>query len=320
MTFTMIPKPKHGSQQWLENRWRYNGRCVFGASDIPVLLGVSPWRTRGELYFDKITPPTVKEETAAMRRGNLLEAPLLAEAGRILGQEFVTPEFQYLKERLMVSFDGLPADYEDKTPEVIVEVKTTTAHAIESGDDLPDDWRAQGWAQSEIFGGAPVFFVVLDRRQNISVVELKDNPEARRYILEVTEEFGQSVDSSDATDQHVADLDADQIASYFKATDKIVELDQEAMRMVVELDLARRNKSDAEKQEKAAKDALAKILLDASVGTFKGESVISWKETAGRESFDSKALQKAHPDLYKQFTKITASYRTMRLINNKGDK
>jgi predicted phage-related endonuclease len=320
MTFTMIPKPKHGSQQWLENRWRYNGRCVFGASDIPVLLGVSPWRTRGELYFDKITPPTVKEETAAMRRGNLLEAPLLAEAGRILGQEFVTPEFQYLKERLMVSFDGLPADYEKKTPEVIVEVKTTTAHAIESGDDLPDDWRAQGWAQSEIFDGAPVFFVVLDRRQNISVVELKDNPQAREYILEVTEEFGQSVENQDAVEQHVAELDAEQIASYFKATEKTVELDKEAMRLIVELDLARRNKADAEKMEKASKDGLAKILLDASIGTFNGETVVSWKETAGRESFDSKAFQKAHPDIYKQFTKITASYRTMRLTNNKGDK
>ncbi|NBR70738.1 MAG: hypothetical protein EBT75_01355 [Proteobacteria bacterium] len=320
MTFTMIPKPKHGSQQWLENRWRHNGRCVFGASDIPVLLGVSPWRTRGELYFDKITPPTVKEETAAMRRGNLLEAPLLAEAGRILGQEFVTPEFQYLKERLMVSFDGLPANYQDKTPEVIVEVKTTTAHTIESGDDLPDDWRAQGWAQSEIFDGIPVFFVVLDRRQNISVVELADNPSARQYILEVTEEFGQSVDASDATEQHIADLDSEQIASYFKATDKIVEFDEEAMLLVVELDLARRTKAEAEKQEKAAKDGLAKILLDASVGTFNGDAVISWKETAGRESFDSKAFQKAHPEMFKDFTKVTASYRTMRLINSKGDK
>ena len=317
MTYQMIPKPTHGSVEWLNNRWKWDGRCVFGASDIPVLLGVSPWRNRGELYFDKLTPPVVKEETAAMRRGNILEAPILAEAGRILGREFVTPEFQYLKERLMVSYDGLPAD-ELTNPSMIVEVKTTTAHAIESADDLPQDWRAQGWAQSEVLGGVPVIFAVLDKRQNISVVELKDNPDARSFILEETERFGQQVDQGDSADEYVHELDSDQIATYFKATDKQIELDDEMFRWVIELETARAQKTEAEKAEKAAKDFLAKAMLDASVGVFHGEPVISWKETAGRESFDSKTFEKTHPDLFKQFTKVSSSYRTMRLINKKG--
>lgn len=317
MTYQMIPKPPHGSVEWLNNRWKWEGRCVFGASDIPVLLGVSPWRNRGELYFDKLTPPVVKEETAAMRRGNILEAPILAEAGRILGREFVTPEFQYLKGRLMVSYDGLPAD-ELENPSMVVEVKTTTAHAIESGDDLPQDWRAQGWAQSEVLGGVPVVFAVLDKRQNISVVELKDKPDARSFIMEEAERFGQQVDNSDATDDYVGELDSDQIATYFKASDKQIELSDEMFRWVIELETARANKTEAEKAEKAAKDFLAKAMLDASVGVFHGEPVISWKETAGRASFDSKSFEKSHPDLFKQFQKVSSSYRTMRLINKKG--
>lgn len=317
MTFTMVNKPKHGSVEWLNNRWKWEGRCVFGASDVPVLLGVSPWRTRGELYFDKLTPPQVKEETAAMRRGNILEAPILAEAGRILGREFVTPEFQYLKDRLMVSYDGLP-EGELENPSMIVEVKTTTAHTIESGDDLPQDWRAQGWAQSEVLGGVPVIFAVLDKRQNIAVVELQDNPDARRFIVEETERFGEQVDKGEGAEEHIAELDADQVATYFKATDREVEIDDELMRWVIELENARHNKTEAEKQEKAAKDMLAKAMLDATVAVFHGEPVLSWKETAGREAFDAKGFEKAHPDLAKQFTKITASYRTMRLINKKG--
>jgi len=317
MTFVMVPKPAHGSLEWLINRWKYEGRCVFGASDVPALLGVSPWRTRGELYFDKVTMPQVKEETAAMRRGNILEAPLLAEAGRILGREFATPEFQYLKQRLMVSFDGLPADELDN-PSMVVEVKTTTAHTIESGDDLPQDWRAQGWAQSEVLGGVPVVFVVLDKRQNISVVELQDNPDARQFILEETERFGEQVDKGEGAQEHIADLDADQIATYFKATERQLDIGDDLMRWVIELENARSAKTEAEKQEKTAKDEIAKAMLDATVALFHGEPVLSWKETAGRESFDAKAFEKAHPDLARQFTKITASYRTMRLINKKG--
>lgn len=317
MTVILIPKPLHGSLEWLQNRWRYEGRCVFGASDVPALLGVSPWRTRGELYFDKLTEPVIKEETAAMRRGNILEAPILAEAGRMLGREFVTPEFQYLKNRLMVSLDGLPADEVDN-PSMIVEVKTTTAHAIENSDDLPSDWCAQGWAQSEVFGGVPVMFAVLDRRQTISVVELQDNPAARQFIAEETQRFGEQVDKGESAHEYVDELDADQIALYFKATEKQIELDDELMRWVIELETARHTKTEAEKAEKIAKDFLAKAMLDASVGLFHGEPVISWKETAGRSSFDSKSFERSHPDIFKEFTKMSASYRTMRLINKKG--
>ena len=59
-------------------------------------------------------------------------------------------------------------------------------------------------------------------------------------------------------------------------------------------------------------------MLDASVGVFNGNPVISWKETAGRASFDTKSFERSHPDLFKEFTKMSASYRTMRLINKKG--
>jgi predicted phage-related endonuclease len=42
-----IPKPKHGSKEWLLTRWRDDlGRCVFGASDIPALMNASPYKTR----------------------------------------------------------------------------------------------------------------------------------------------------------------------------------------------------------------------------------------------------------------------------------
>jgi predicted phage-related endonuclease len=49
-----IPKPKHGSKEWLLTRWRDDqGKCVFGASDIPALMNASPYKTRAELFADK---------------------------------------------------------------------------------------------------------------------------------------------------------------------------------------------------------------------------------------------------------------------------
>jgi len=88
----VIPKQKHGSKDWLLARWKdEQGRCVFGASDIPALMGASPYKTRGELFADKVNEPIEQEETAVFRRGNLLEKPLLEEESRILGTNIFTP-------------------------------------------------------------------------------------------------------------------------------------------------------------------------------------------------------------------------------------
>jgi predicted phage-related endonuclease len=44
------------------------------------------------------------------------------------------------------------------------------------------------------------------------------------------------------------------------------------------------------------------------------EGVATWKASKGRESFDSKALKEADPDLYKKYTKTTPGNRTLRII------
>ena len=63
VNFERIPKPKHGSEDWLRLRWRdSNGRCTFGASDAPALMGASPYSTRSDLFYDKSVDPTVEED------------------------------------------------------------------------------------------------------------------------------------------------------------------------------------------------------------------------------------------------------------------
>jgi hypothetical protein len=59
----VIPKQKHGSKDWLLARWKdEEGRCVFGASDVPVLMGASPYKTRGELFADKVNEPVSRRK------------------------------------------------------------------------------------------------------------------------------------------------------------------------------------------------------------------------------------------------------------------
>lgn len=61
-------------EKWLEYR-----RLGIGGSDVAAILGISPFRTARDLYYDKLNIVTSDDEGnwVAMEMGNLLE-PLVA--------------------------------------------------------------------------------------------------------------------------------------------------------------------------------------------------------------------------------------------------
>ena len=309
----VIPKAKHGSKEWLLSRWKDDdGRCVFGASDIPALMGASPYKTRGELFADKVNEPVVQEETAVFRRGNLLEKPLLEEASRILGANIFTPDVIYRDGRLSISLDGVD---NAKQPTVVVEAKTSTRYSVYTSDDLPDEWLWQGWAQQAVLQ-VPVWFVVLDRDQRISVVELPSNPQAIDTIQLETSVFGGWVDG-DPMDEDINNFSAADIARIWKPTPTSVELPASAVDWALQLDEARAMAKQAADLETKAKDALAQMMLGNEIGTVDGVQLVTWKQQAGRESLDTKQLRADHPELVAQYEKQGAPFRVMRVSKGK---
>jgi len=313
----LIPKPKHGSQQWLLERWRdEEGRCVFGASDIPALMNASPYKTRGELFADKINQPIEQTESAIFRRGNLLEKPLLEAASEQLGHIFFTPDQMYRDGRLSVSLDGV--DNAEK-PSMIVEAKTTTRYSVHGSSDLPAEWLWQGWAQQAVLD-CPVWFSVLDRDLRISVVEMPDNPVAIDSLLLEAEVFGNWVDTNNAPLDEINNFSADDIARIWKVTPTTIDLPNEAGEWVLQLEEARALAKQAADQEAKAKDALAQMLLGNEIGLLHGQRVVSWKQQDGKASLDTKALREAHPELVKQYEKQGNPYRVMRTHREKAKK
>lgn len=309
----VIPKAKHGSKEWLLARWKdEQGRCVFGASDIPALMGASPYKTRGELFADKVNEPVEQEETAVFRRGNLLEKPLLEEASRVLGTNIFTPDVIYRDGRLSISLDGV--DHEEN-PTVVVEAKTSTRYSIYTADDLPVEWCWQGYAQMAVLQ-VPVWFVVLDRDQRISVVQLPNNPEAIDTIRLETSVFGGWVDG-DPLDEDINNFSATDIARIWKAEPTSVELPASAVDWALQLEEARAMAKQAADLESKAKDALAQMMLGNEIGTVDGVQLVTWKQQAGKASLDTKQLRADHPDLVNQYEKQGAPFRVMRVTKGK---
>jgi predicted phage-related endonuclease len=311
----VIPKQKHGSKDWLLARWKdEQGRCVFGASDVPALMGVSPYKSRAALFADKSNEPVEQPSNAVFDRGNDLEPALIARASKQLGTNIITPEVIYRDGRLSISLDGVDSE---QSPTVVVEAKTTTRYSIYESSDLPAEWLWQGWAQQAVLE-VPVWFVVLDRDLRISCVELPDNPLAIDTLLTETDVFGGWVDNNTPPLDEINNFSADDIARIWRVEPTTVELDATVLDWVAQLEEARALSKQASELETKAKDAIAQMMLGNEIGLVDGQQIVSWKQQAGKESFDAARLKQEHPELIQEYTKQGNPYRVMRTHRKKA--
>ena len=311
----VLPKHEHSTLEWRWDRHRDElNRCLFGASDIPALMGASKYKTRWELFAEKLNDPIILPSNPVFDRGNILESPLIINASNKLGIEIFTPEVIYRDGRLSISLDGV--DNEQK-PTVVVEAKTTTRYSIYDSGDLPEEWLWQGWAQQAVLG-VPVWFSVLDRDLRLSVVELPENQLAEDSLILESEIFGDWVDNNTPPMDEINNFSADDISRIFKVQPSSIELPQDAIDWVHQLEEARALAKQAADLESKAKDALAQMMLGNDVGTWQGEQIVSWKQQAGKESFDAARIKQEHPDLVKQYMKQGNPYRVMRTHRKKA--
>ncbi len=311
----LIPKPEHGSIEWLIGRQKdEQGNTLLGGSDAPALMGASPFKTRADLYFDKVTPPVHDDSfNMAFHRGNVVEPVLVGEASRILGTSLLTPNVMYREGRWNINSDGVDSE---QSPSVNIECKTTTRYTITSADDLPIEWRWQGYAQMAVMN-VPVFFSVLDARQNLSVVELPRDNMMIDLLLQEAESFCRCADDGTGVTEYLDEFTAEQIARLVTAQETSIELPSDAETYLVMLDEARFAKKEAEDAEREAKDALARLLLNNEVGLLNGNRVITWKEQAGKASVDVAAMRKAFPEIVAQFEREGNPFRVMRIVKKK---
>lgn len=181
-------KPEHGSLQWLTLRHKTEeGKTRFGASEAPILMGVSPYKSLADLAIEKWGAPEVREQTPAMTRGHILEPALITYAETLLGTPVATPDLMFSNGRMIATLDG------EAIP-TIVEAKTSLWHSAD--DPLPAEWYWQGVAQMACVPEAEqVMFVVLDKRMSLGHWILKRDEEAIANLMLRAEEVGEMLDA-----------------------------------------------------------------------------------------------------------------------------
>lgn len=174
-----------GSQEWLQMRREY-----LGASDAPVIMGVSPYKTRHQLWEEKLGIETKQKDNRGMIYGREMEQPA-REAYEKLTGILVVPAVVFHKDipYMMASLDGLSMD-----KSISVEIKNVNAedHETARQGKVPVKYFPQVQHQLEVLGHDRLHYFSYRNGDSV-LVEVSRDEEYLEKLLGSEESFWQGV-------------------------------------------------------------------------------------------------------------------------------
>jgi predicted phage-related endonuclease len=303
MTFNRyrIHKEPHGSQAWLNQRYMdEQGNRRISASAAAAIYGLHPFVKKDHYAAEQLSgvAPTPITPNAAMETGNRLEDTIIQWAGDRLGVDFETPKelFCYDTDKgchLISTLDG----WNEETRHIL-EVKTTSR---EYSGTLPDYWRIQGITQYICADAKRVTWAVFDNTLRLTLVEQVITEEEVAEHIEAVTEWLNSVELGMTPSGVRWSYETIQ-TRYQRPVSRSVELPSETADLIQRLRHVRSELASYKQMEDELKAEVCELLGEADTAILNGVTVATWKGQK-RESFDSKALRLAHPDLAKQYIK-----------------
>ena len=133
---------KQNTQEWLDFR-----RNKIGASDAPIIMGVSPWKTAYQLWEEKVGLRSPSAQSFAMKRGTEMEDTARRAFSSRMGLKFepkviLHPIYGFM----MASLDGF-----NEENRLLVEIKCPgmVDHGIAVDGEIPEKYMAQLQHQME---------------------------------------------------------------------------------------------------------------------------------------------------------------------------
>lgn len=303
MTFNRyrIHKEPHGSQAWLNQRYMdEQGNRRISASAAAAIYGLHPFVKKDHYAAEQLSgvAPTPITPNAAMETGNRLEDTIISWAGDRLGVQFETPSELFCYDtdngcHLISTLDG----WNEETRHIL-EVKTTSR---EYSGTLPDYWRIQGITQYICADAKRVTWAVFDNTLRLTLVEQVITEEEVAEHIEAVTEWLNSIELGMTPSGVKWSYETIQ-TRYQRPVSRTVELPSETADLIQRLRHVRSELASYKQMEDELKAEVCELLGEADTAILNGVTVATWKGQK-RESFDSKALRLAHPDLAKQFIK-----------------
>jgi len=292
-------------------------RKHVGASDVPAILGLSPFRNAYDVWLDKTGQLPDGAESDAAHAGNRFEAAVLDEAEERLGA--------LVRNVQMAAPDGLPIvatlDAMLRDSHEPVEAKTSGLFGPLSGewgeehtDEIPEAYIVQVQVQmlcananlahvAAFLGGRGFAFYRVHRNRDLAQIIVE------RIMDFWTNHVGKGVPPADVAPSY------DVIRLARRVPESTAYIDPA---IYAECQAAIEARKIAEQNEEMAKAKLLAAMGSAEAGVAGALGGVTFLEQS-RSSIDAKRLQAEQPDLYRQYVR-SSTYRVLRFTKPKKGK
>jgi putative phage-type endonuclease len=161
----------------------------LGGSDCAAILGLSPWATPLDIFFDKLNydEPELEEITPNQRWGNLLEPIIISEFERITGLSCepnqklrVHPDYPFMRANIDAYIPEINAILECKTADYFV----AQNWKYTSQDDIPHYYLVQCAHYAAVYNVEIVYIAVLISINDFRIYKYTRTPELERIIID----------------------------------------------------------------------------------------------------------------------------------------
>lgn len=275
----------------------------IGGSDVPVIVGMSPYRSAIDLWEEKRGNAIEREPSLAMRLGTMLEDGIAKVYAEQEGAKITKPKhaFGLVEQRgRLVPHAGIEERFgfptwaqvdriRQERPRRGVEVKNT-ANLKRFGEGTPDDVAVQVQHAMMITGLKSFDVVSLSGGRDLAIDTIEADQDVQDAIRDASYRFWHehvltgvppAPDGSGAASAYLR-------RRYDHDPAKIVVATHDSLPMIAEVFAAQKVKADAETALELAKQRVMMFMEDATRFEFPGGS-ITWKDQNGSPSYKGMA-------------------------------
>ena len=300
----IIKKKTANHKEWLALRNGY-----IGGSDAAAVIGLNPYKSPFALWAEKTGQTLPFRGNIATRVGNELEQLVATLYAEETGNKVRNDNGTYFN-------DAYPWACANIDRRIIgakagLEIKTTgdwnKIKALKAGE-IPNDWLCQMTHYMAVTGYERWDLAALAEGRELYILTLNREEEDIRALMQAEQEFWRCVQSREPPGVDGSKATAEALSQLYQNEDTgtCVLLDPVAH------DLEHLLQLKAEKKELEVRIKEAENVVKAYMGTSEsgayGNVSVTWK-TVTQTTYDTKALRREHPDLARQYKRISTSRR-----------
>jgi len=289
------------TEEWLEARSH-----GIGGSEASIVMGINPWKSRLQLWNEKVTKTRQLDPDAQMslKLGNYLEPLIAEEYSKITGRKLeIQP--QKIHPRYPFILGNIDREIiKDPKGSGILEIKTKGAWTDWHGDDIPPYYNAQLQQYLEIYGYKWGSFAVLDLGTlKISCIDIERDDNLISNIIDEEKKFWKLVEDKIPPPVDASESCTKFLKEYYKESeDIVVDLigNEDVSKWINILKSAKDIIKQHEAVELEAKNHLMSIMGNAQKAIGNGFS-INWRSPKDKEVFNLERFKIDHSDIYNKY-------------------